>query len=329
MVNLALVGVGSWGRNFIQVIDSLEGCNLKYLCAKSKSTLDNFPEKYFKTTNYLELLKFKDLDGVIIATPAATHFQITKDFVSKGFNVLVEKPITTNLPDALSLKKTMEGRKNVLMVGHIQLYNPAFQKAKLLSKRIGDIYSISLEGCNNGPFRDDISVLWDWGPHHIAMCLDILEREPDNVSAWSLNRLRPSKKLYDTVYLKLQFKKNIFAYIFMSWLSPFKKRSMIVTGSKSTLFFDDLAEKKITFYEHIAPKKKFGKLLKSTPKISFPNYFSTSSLNNELKTFVDSIKSGQTTPTNIKHGVSVTKILTLAEESINQNGKLISNFSSN
>ena len=58
-------------------------------------------------------------------------------------------------------------------VNHVYLYHPMYRFLKEIVKdknKINSIYSFSGD---NGPFRKDISPLWDWGPHDIAMCLDI------------------------------------------------------------------------------------------------------------------------------------------------------------
>src|SRR3989344_6498148 len=123
MITLSLIGAGKWGKNYINTIHSLSFCEL--------------PDSYIKTKNYKELLNFNNIDGVIIATPASTHFQIAKAFLEKGFNVLIEKPLTTSYKAALKLYRIAEKTKSTVMVGHIFLYNPAFLKVKELIKSIG------------------------------------------------------------------------------------------------------------------------------------------------------------------------------------------------
>ena len=59
--------------------------------------------------------------------------------LEKGFNVLIEKPMTTNYKDALELSRIAKEHRNIVMVGHIYLYNPAFLRAKKLIKSIGKI----------------------------------------------------------------------------------------------------------------------------------------------------------------------------------------------
>ena len=69
MVNLALIGIGAWGKNYITTCKKLPNISIKYLCATSKKNLDTYSGNYIKTTNYKDLFNYSDIDGVIVATP--------------------------------------------------------------------------------------------------------------------------------------------------------------------------------------------------------------------------------------------------------------------
>ncbi len=72
---LALIGNGKWGQNYVNTIRRLQQVDL--------------PQKYIKTRSYPDLLTKSDIDGVIIASPTNTHFEIAMEFLSKGFNLLI------------------------------------------------------------------------------------------------------------------------------------------------------------------------------------------------------------------------------------------------
>lgn len=290
MITLALVGIGRWGKNYINTINNLSSCVL--------------PEKFIKTSNYKNLFKSNNIDGVIIASPSSTHFKITKEFLERGFNVLIEKPMTTSYRDALELFKIVKKFKNIVMVGHVYLYNPAFLKVKKLIKSIGKIKYISTEGMNYGPIRTDVSSLWDWGPHDISMAIDLLGSKPQEVSAIG----------YDMCNLKLKFAGDIYCFVNIGWLSPVKKRSMIIVGEKSTIVFDDTIEKKVALIGNFSIDKE----------VNYPSFSKELPLTAEISSFVDLIKNREkNNNSSLKMGLDVVKVLEACEKSMKLNGKII------
>lgn len=298
MTILALVGAGRWGKNYINTIHSLSSCKL--------------PDSYIKTKNYKELFSHDNIDGVIIVTPASTHFQIAKEFLEKGFNVLIEKPLTTNYKDALKLCKIAEKTKRIVMVGHIFLYNPAFLEVKKAARNIGNIKYIYSEGMNYGPIRSDVSALWDWTPHDISMSIDLLGSLPQEVSGYGVSTLRPNTKFYDTCSLKLKFPKNIFVFVNVSWLSPIKKRNMTIVGEKKTIVFDDTVEKKISLVKN------------SDKRTTYLSFSKESPLFEEISSFVNLIEDKEKiNKSGLKMGLDVIRVIEACEKSIILGGKNI------
>lgn len=283
MTKLALIGVGRWGQNYIKTIQELPQIQLKYIYSR----------------NYRELFSHKDVDGVIIASPSGTHFQIAKECMRRNYNVLIEKPMVVNLEDALTLKKLAKQSAYVVFVGHTFLYNPAFQKAKELIKTLGEMQYLEFEGCDLGPVRKDVSALWDWGPHDISMSMGIMGK-PISVSAWGVQR--------DMFFLRLRFKNDVCAFIKIGWLSPVKKRRMTIVGSKGSIVFDDTQTQKVGLY-------------KNKTEISYPSYSSKTPLALELAEFVKSIRNKNQPKTGIENGVNVVRVLHYIEKSLEQKGK--------
>lgn len=300
-VKLALIGTGTWGQNYLRTISQI-----------SKALL---PSRYIKTHDYSDLFDQKDIDGVIIATPPQTHYKIAKDFLERDFNVFIEKPLTTNYQDALRLKEIVdrENGRIVAMVGHIYLYHPAFVAMQKFVKAIGKIHYIASQGMDYGPIRQDVSALWDWAPHDIAMCLSLLGKTPVSVSAWAINVLRPKRVLYDMCSLRLQFADNIQAFIDIGWLSTVKKRNMIVVGQKGALLFDDVAKRKLTHIESLGEENK----------ISYPPCLPSSPLTLEVLEFIACIETGRKPKTDLNEGVLTIKIIEAAEKSIQRNGEAV------
>lgn len=319
MITLALIGAGQWGKNYINTIKSLPDCKLKYICAKNSQTLNLFPDDYIKITNYQDLFKCTDIDGIIIATPGATHFKIASELLKNGYNLLVEKPLTISYVETLQLKEIYDNleKKPVILVGHIDLYNPPFVKLQEYINNIGEIRYLTFRGLNYGTFRNDISVIWEWGPHGVSMILGIMKQEPREVTAWAVSSLQSNSKLYDLAFIRLVFPNGVTAFIEISWLFPVKKRELVVVGSKDTIIYNNLAEKKITYFEDMGPEMTGDKFIKKEPKISYPSYSNELPLKLEILNFLQTIE-GKKNQTDINQALLVSKILDLAEQSISK-----------
>jgi len=322
-MKLALIGVGRWGNNIRRTLDDIEEAELTHICSTDKKELNALPRRYTKIKDYKELLKTSDLDAVLIATPGSTHARIALPFIEKGIPTYIEKPFTTSLKDAKRLETAAKKNMTITFVGHIHLFNPAYLKTKELTKTIGTIRTIRFAGANNGPFRDDMSALWDWGPHGLSLITDILKTNPTNVQAWGQKILRPKTDLYDTVSANFSFKNNTTGYCHFSWLSPRKKLKLTIIGSKHTLIFDDTKpDRKITLYKDMGPTIKNKQLIQQQPVISYPKYSQASPLTEELKAFIEAVKTKKQPLTNATHALNNIKTLSAIEKSSGSKGRL-------
>ena len=260
MVTLALIGVGKWGKNYINTAQNITGCKIKYT----------------RTRDYPDLLTKNDIDGVIIATPGSTHFSIASEFLKKGFKLLIEKPLTTNLEEAEKLFNLWTNKKPKVLVGITYLYHPAYQKLKDQLEEIGQIQSMEFQGLSS-PVRDDIPALWDWGPHAVSLFLDLVKSEVTKIKG---NGQR------DQANLELEFENGVKAYAKMSWIYPEKVRKLKVVGSKKTTEVD------------------FSQPITQPP------------LTQELKEFISAIEKNTPIISDLELGVEVTKILSEAQQSI-------------
>lgn len=323
---LALIGVGRWGRNIVSTLESFPLNKLKYLCARSKESLAPYSKKYEKLLDWQELLKKKDVDAVLVATPPSTHASIAVPFLERGIPVFLEKPMTLSLAEAEQIAEAASRKHAVVFVGHVHIYNPAYRAAKAAALSCGSIRAIHTIAGKVGPFRDNFSVLWDWAPHDIAISLDLIGDEPKSVQAWGSSLLRPSTKLYDKAYLKLAFSRGRIATIQVSWLEPISRKEVSIIAGDSIVTFDDaISEKKVTLFHNVLPAVNSSKrtpiFSRQKTKTTFPSYGNERPLAEELKAFLDCVSNKTKPVTDIAQGLSVVKILEAAEQSIARNGE--------
>ena len=125
---LAQLGCGYWGPNLLRNFSALPGCTVKYV-VDSSAERRAFVETNFPLSraieNHQSVLEDPSVDGVIIATPAASHFSLARQVLEAGKHVFVEKPLATKVAEEDELSRCAAGRNLVVMTGHTFVYNSA------------------------------------------------------------------------------------------------------------------------------------------------------------------------------------------------------------
>ena len=177
MMRLGLIGVGRWGKNYARTIFPLPFIRLARITSIPLEIKPYLKPECVETPNWRDICRDRTLDGVIIATPAETHFEIASEALENGLNVLLEKPACLTEKDTLELYRLSQSKNKVCFVPYIQLYSPAFRS--LCKSLIGcsPVQHIKTKGLSNGPFRAHTPVIWDWGVHEISIILKILRQD--------------------------------------------------------------------------------------------------------------------------------------------------------
>ena len=239
-LRLGLIGAGRWGRNYVKTIAALDGVRLVELSSTNPQSAQLVPEGCRISSDWRSILDSRRIDGLIVATPPDLHVEMVRASVQAGLPVLVEKPLSLNSMETGSLREFVLQHDGFVMVGHTHLFNPAFRKLKAIAPRFGKIRSISSEAGNYGPFRTDTPVLWDWGAHDVAMCLDLLGRSPKQADGSLVDRREVPEGLGEVVELDLTFSDEVNAHIRVGNILP-KRRYFRVNMDAAALVYDDLS----------------------------------------------------------------------------------------
>ena len=126
MIQLAIVGLGYWGPNLLRNFDQLRDCEVLLCCDLNDANLRRI---YVQITNdYNALVANPQLDAIVIATSAVTHYDLAKKALLRNKHVFVEKPLTMNFEHAVELVDLASRADRTLMVGHLMEYHPAIGK---------------------------------------------------------------------------------------------------------------------------------------------------------------------------------------------------------
>lgn len=331
-IRVAQVGFGYWGPNLARNIHQIPNAELTFVVDRDESVLQTVRELYPTTQTVSELapvLANPEVDAVIIATPARTHFSLAKMALEAGKHVFVEKPLAMELTEARSLVSLATQRQRVLMVGHVFEYNPAVRYIKSAIERgdLGEIYYLYSRRVNLGRVQSDINALWSIAPHDISIALYWLGQMPEAVSCQGTACLNGDVE--DVIFLTLHFPGPILCHIHASWLDPSKQREMTIVGSQKMIVYDDVSsEGKIRIYDKGVYRRSdpgYGEyqFKLHSGDIMIPRLDLREPLREELTDFVQSICQGSSPLTDGENGVRVVAVLTAGQQSLEQGGRKV------
>ncbi|EME69126.1 dehydrogenase [Paramagnetospirillum caucaseum] len=245
-IRLALIGAGRWGRNVIKTCAALGGqVRLAAIASGNPDTAALAPPGCVVFASWREMLAAGGLDGVIVCTPPDQHAEMALAAIQSGIPVLVEKPLTRDVAEAEAVAGAAAKSGVPVMVDHIHLYNPAFRKLLDLLPTLGAVREIRGQAGNRGPYRADASVLWDWGPHDLAMIGTLLGTRPETLAARRLEQAEIEGVRAETLELALRYPGGVSASCIIGTLMD-RRRILEVTCEGGTLVYDDNAPAKLT-----------------------------------------------------------------------------------
>lgn len=119
---IGIIGAGWWAiDNHLPILKAAPDVELRGVCRLGREELEDIVSRFgfaFGTEDYRELLEDKEMDGVIVASPHHFHAEHAIAALQAGYHVLVEKPASVNLGEALALRKAASESGKQLLVPH-------------------------------------------------------------------------------------------------------------------------------------------------------------------------------------------------------------------
>jgi predicted dehydrogenase len=329
MAVVAVVGVGGWGKNLARNYYEIADARLKYICDLDQRKLGALAKQLTgttTTTDYAAVLADPEVQAVVIATSAPTHYPLCKRALEAGKDVYVEKPFVLEVGQAKELIALAADLDRVLMVGHLLEYHPVVIRLRdmITGGELGDVQYVYTQRLNLGTIREDENALWNFAPHDISSILFLLGKEPVSVAARGQAYLQPG--IEDVVFLSMYFADKTMAHVHVSWLDPHKVRKMTIVGNRKMAVFDDLeASDKLTIYDKGAQVNsnydtfaeyiglRFGDITIPYIKVGEP-------LRHECNHFLECVRERKTPRSDGQDGLRVVKILAAAEQSLKAGG---------
>lgn len=316
MVQIAVIGLGHWGKNVVRVVHELG--HLSAVSDQNLAVANNFASQYKVPAHSLEdILTNPAIDAIMLATPAACHAKQIEAALQAGKHVFVEKPLALSVAEGEHLVQLAAFCRRILMVGHLMRYHPAFEALEALidEGKLGKLQYIYSTRLNLGKFRSEENILWSFAPHDLSMILALAGAEPESVFAVGNSYLHPN--IADVTTTQLQFAHGLSAHVFVSWLHPYKEQKLVVVGDRGMAILDDGLpwDTKLQLFsnhidwikQHPVPQQQNGIKIPLTPK---------EPLRVELQHFIEAISQGTPPRTDGKEGLRVLKVLDASERAM-------------
>lgn len=317
MTRVMCVGAGQWGKNLIRNFSQLGV--LHSVCELDPIRLAEVEQMYpdLRLAARLEdAITSDEIDAVVIATPAESHFRCARQALLAGKDVFVEKPLALAVEEGRSLVALAEKVNRILMVGHLLRYHPGILKLKELvdAGLLGKIQYVYSNRLNLGMFRTEENILWSFAPHDISVILYLLTERPSQVEARGGSYLHPERA--DVTVTTLRFPSGVTGHIFVSWLHPYKEQKLVVVGDRGMAVFDDVVkDRKLTIYRHAVEWKERVPVPRRQDGEDVP-FLPDEPLRAECQHFLECIATRKRPRTDGEEGLAVLEVLATCQRTL-------------
>ena len=326
--SIAVLGCGHWGPNHVRVFGALPGVSVDWAVDPDAARRRQMAglHRGLRVTDRLEdVLGDPAVDGVVVATPAATHRELALAAIRAGKHVLCEKPLALTAADCAELVAAAARARVALMVGHVFVFNHGILKVKdLLDARdLGRVLYATAVRANRGPVRQDVNALFDLAAHEVSIFNFLFDAVPDTVSASARAFVRPGVE--DVAFVTLDYPDDVFAGVTVSWLHPRKVRTISVVGDKKMAVFDDLSASPVSVHAgggeepFYASFGEFTRLARSADVAVAP-VVPEEPLLRQARAFVDAIETGEAGAASGERGADVVRVLEAIGASLQAGG---------
>jgi predicted dehydrogenase len=242
-IRTAAIGVGFQGRRQAQKLARLENSELLAVVDADAATAQAVADELGVGALTDPALLPDDVEAVIVATPASTHFEITTALLERGIHVLLEKPIATSMEEARALVELAERTGLVFQVGHLERFNPVVAAMARQVTRPEFVESNRI-----APYKPralDVSVVMDLMIHDIDLIHSVVGSPMASVDA--VGRTVFSESI-DVANARIRFDNGCVANVTSSRISLKTERSMRIFAADSYISAD-LHNKVLTHYK--------------------------------------------------------------------------------
>jgi predicted dehydrogenase len=248
-LRVGLAGLGSMGRNHLRILSSRDDIRLAAVAdpvsaalagAAGQTGAQGFAEP-------LAMIAEAELDAVVIAAPTTAHVPLAVAAIERGIAVLVEKPLAATVEEGMRIVDAARATGVPVQVGHVERFNPAvLELGRLIDDGwLSSIFSIASRRAGPFPARiRDVGVTVDLATHDADILSWIAGERPSRVYGETAQRIHATNE--DLLFGLLHFPSGATGMLDVNWLTPAKRRQLIVVGEEGMFELDYLTQR-LTF----------------------------------------------------------------------------------
>lgn len=249
-VGMAIVGIGMWCKALANAMQKSPAFKIVTCFSRTKAKRDEFAAIFHcdQESSYEEVLKRKEVEGVLITTPNSSHAELAVQAAHYGKHILVEKPIANSIREAKRMIEACHRNGVVLSVLHNQRRLSGYRKIKAMvdAGEVGQVVMVETNFSHNSGFRLTPQQ-WRWyeeecpgGPMmtlgvHAADTLQYLFGPIQSVSSF-FNRLCLPTEINDTSAAILRFETGVQGYLGSNFITPWVNYCNVY-GTEANLYF--------------------------------------------------------------------------------------------
>jgi UDP-N-acetylglucosamine 3-dehydrogenase len=249
LLRVGLAGLGSMGRNHLRILAGRDDIRLVAVADPVEPTLAGATAQTGAQgfAEPLAMIAEAELDAVVIAAPTTAHVPLALAAIERGIAVLVEKPLAATVEEGMRIVEASRAAGVPVQVGHVERFNPAvLELGRLIDEGwLSTIYSIASRRAGPFPARiRDVGVTVDLATHDADILSWIAGERPSRVYAETAQRIHATNE--DLLFGLLQFPSGATGMLDVNWLTPAKRRQLVVVGEEGMFELDYLTQR-LTF----------------------------------------------------------------------------------
>ena len=253
-IRLAVIGLGKMGLSHLSIANALDDFEVVAVCDNSKLVTDVLGKvtglKGFN--DYDEVLKLKDLDAVLIATPTIAHEPMIRKALDRGLHVFAEKPLTLDATASQELADLAAEKGLIAQVGYHNRYVGTFAEAArllaggalgkvshALAESYGPVVLKRSKPTWRGKAGQGGGCLHDYAAHPINL-LNWVFGAPEGCLGASLTK-HFSAEVNDQTHALLQFPAGVIGQVAVDWSDPSVRKmttKLSIWGERGKLYVD-------------------------------------------------------------------------------------------
>jgi predicted dehydrogenase len=287
MVKVGVVGCGAMGANHARILSIMKGVEFVGVVDQDKERAEQVAKR-FNTIAFPNCAEIIDkVESVTIAVSIVAHHEVAMECLKAGVDVLLEKPISETVVQADELIAEAERDGRILMIGHVERFNPAILELKNIITA-----PVHLEARRFSPYDKRVSngVVLDLMIHDLDIIMNLAGAPIRKITSLCSD-LKPDSPTEDLAMAAIEFENDVTASLIASRIHQNKVRELNI-AEKDAYVTVDYMRQELIINRYVSADMTSGKDVKYRQEVITERPFLTNRgepLWVELEHFIDCV----------------------------------------